>query len=455
MGDQIARADQNAGGQGDKAHDSQECTKAEAGAESPQEISSSIECESPGRDVAPDPSACDTDRNIPCLDYIVQGKRRALRLVARSAGALSHRVVEARARVPKPVKPRLHRRIRRMATRVVPSALREWDRADYAMVALASALAIAADTVIVKTPKTSSLTELLKSYDTTTSNDPIARRIRALGKLCKVPYDRTICDGAWISGMCPKSHRFQTLGHDPILGLVFGVYDIMNGTATGFTYDQSDQQHTFFHRSVPGTESETELIAAVLRHMGHLLSDVGTPMGLPTPFMTLLQGFNVGHFGEYDLTVAEVARAMYREGYDLRHFLVTGIVPATVEIVLRAYAMLRYYSERGEMPKNLDSIPKYRLMLAVAHATVAVGNATLAFRDRDWLKLNGAQWETLARYVVPHIARLVVSSGRRSVKRIRRTALCRREKARKQRLAKRPELASPNVQPLAALVPVM
>jgi len=92
--------------------------------------------------------------------------------------------------------------------------------------------------------------------------------------------------------------------------------------------------------------------------MGHLLSDVATSCGLPAPFMPLLQAINAGHFGKKDRTVGEVARYMYLKGYDLRHFLVAGLTPGVIEIVLRGYVMLRQYRERGEIALGIASSPK-------------------------------------------------------------------------------------------------
>jgi hypothetical protein len=58
--------------------------------------------------------------------------------------------------------------------------------------------------------------------------------------VCVVPYDVQTMDG-----MFPRSHRFKSLGHDPVLGFVFGVLDILRGTVTGFSYDLLTRSHRF------------------------------------------------------------------------------------------------------------------------------------------------------------------------------------------------------------------
>ncbi|MBM0743154.1 hypothetical protein JOY44_16315 [Phormidium sp. CLA17] len=207
-----------------------------------------------------------------------------------------------------------------------------------------------------------------------------------------------------VAGMSPKSHRYQSLGHDPVLGFVFGVLDIMRGTITGFSYDKLTHTHTWMQGAVWSDLEPVGLIEAFLRQLGHLISDVATPMGLPAPFMTLIQGINVGSFGKKGRTVGELARWMYLNGYDFRHFLVSGITPAVIEIILRAYIMLRHYSEHGETKFDLASHPKYRSMLLAAHSIATVGNAgKIILMQGNPLAINYAEWMAFTRYLVPSI----------------------------------------------------
>ena len=95
---------------------------------------------------------------------------------------------------------------------------------------------------------------------------------------------------------------------------------------------------------------------------------------------------------------------MYLNGYDFRHFLVSGITPAVIEIILRAYIMLRHYSEHGETKLILNDHPKYRSMLLVAHSIAALGNAgKIALMQGNPLAFNLAEWMALIRYLIPTI----------------------------------------------------
>jgi hypothetical protein len=295
----------------------------------------------------------------------------------------------------------------------------KWDKWDYIFVGASGILASLTDYLLVKIPTTlttgeyagqagSPITEWLKSYDTTKSDDWFAQWAKNLSEICKVPYDSMSYAGAdgveRIAGMFPKSHRFQSLGHDPVLGFVFGVLDIMRGTITGFSYDNLTHTHTWMQGTVWSNLEPVGLIEAILHQLGHLISDVATPMGLPAPLMTLIQGISIGSFGEKGRTVGEIARWMYLNGYDFRHFLVSGITPAVIEIALRAYIMLRHYSEYGETKFDLASHPKYRTMLLTAHGIATLGNAgKVALMQGNPLAINYAEWVAFIRYLIPSI----------------------------------------------------
>lgn len=305
-----------------------------------------------------------------------------------------------------------------------------WDKLDYLFVFASGILAALSDLLLVRIPRmkypriykeqpVSPLTDWIKQYDTTKGHSEgwFADWARSLEDACKTPYDRqhAVFDGELegIPGMGGHSHRFQSLGHDPVLGFVFGVHDILRGTITGFSYDgKGTMLHEFFSRPTgaaifdpPVNENFTvRLIETLLKHIGHLISDVATPMGLPAPFMTLFQGINVGSFGEKGRTVGEIARWMYLNGYDFRHFLVSGITPAVIEIILRAYIMIRHYSEHGETKFRVAQNPKYRSMLLTAHSVAAAANAgKVALLQGNPLAINQAEWMAFLRYLLPHM----------------------------------------------------
>ncbi len=317
--------------------------------------------------------------------------------------------------------------IERLRTESYENSLR-WDEWDHFFVYGSGMLAALTDFLLVRIPKTmtsgqyagqegSPLTDWFKQYDTRPghSEGRFADWARKLEETCKTPYDRqvTVLDGelVQIPGMTGKSHRIESLGHDPVLGFVFGVLDIVRGTVTAFSYDHLTGDHRIVAGKVydplPATgvdEIVIWLIEALLKHIGHLISDMATPMGLPAPLMALFQALNVSSFGEKGRTVGQLARWMYLNGYDLRHFVVSGITPLVIKVVLRAYIMLRHYSQQGEAKLAVAQSPKYRSMLLAAHGVAAAANTgKVALYQGNPLAVNQAEWMAVPRYLFPHM----------------------------------------------------
>ncbi len=176
-------------------------------------------------------------------------------------------------------------------------------------------------------------------------------------------------------------------GHDPILGFIFGVIDVMSGTGT-FVDKHGDM------RKIDKSLGSEDLTVAFLKVFVHLLSDVCTSAGLPPPFLTLLQlvkaksPFVLGPSGER-VSWTDVARYMYTHGYDLRHFATMGVVPATVEMVIRGWWLCRGFEDREQAEL---ARAKMASMLVLGHAIAASGNLlkTGAIYGMNPLALNWA-----------------------------------------------------------------
>lgn len=147
-----------------------------------------------------------------------------------------------------------------------------------------------------------------------------------------VPYDAANSTNlnTEISGLCTRSHRFQSLGHDPILGFFFGVKDIITNSFT--CYDASGRLIT---QSVRGSNLDMNVFEAIIRQIGHLKSDISTPAGLPIPFMPLLQSIQTGNIN--GKTIGEVSRLMYVKGYNLNHLAAMSIPAVTIELIIRTF----------------------------------------------------------------------------------------------------------------------
>lgn len=233
------------------------------------------------------------------------------------------------------------------------------------------------------------LTKLFKAWVVPSDN--------ALAARSKVPFDSVGRDSK-VRGMSPGNHRFMTPGHDPLLGLAVGVHDILRGGRTaigkdGLRFDE-----------IPGA-STSGLTAAVIVELLHLLSDVATKAGLPAPLMTAAGLLRFGSFGENQRTVAELARYMYLEGYDQRHFATTCTVPAAIRLLLEAYVHARRYADSGydeawcaraRTNKTLSNHPSFEGMLFVADSVACAANAgKIALYQGNPSAFNYGQWLAL------------------------------------------------------------
>ena len=232
--------------------------------------------------------------------------------------------------------------------------------------------------------------------------------MKELETRCKVPYDAVSIDQGGLAGMTGRTHRLQSLGHDPVLGFLFGVSDIFRGTLTGFSYDKFNKTHTLVTSQVSDPHM-IGLVEAFLMQIGHLISDVGTSTGLPAPFFSLFQGISTTNpLSKSNRTYGEMARWMYLHGYDFRHFITMGMTPCVVELVVRGFVLVRQYHENQEMTVSISENPKFRAMLLTAHALASLGNAgKIALFQGNPLAINWAEWLALFRYLFPQIKYLV------------------------------------------------
>ena len=116
----------------------------------------------------------------------------------------------------------------------------------------------------------------------------------ANSKVSKVPFDAQ--DNRHtkvnVNGLSAYYHRLLSLGHDPLLDLVIGVCDILNGKMT--TIDKTGKIVSQFMDNYTDRK-ESDIFAAIAKQIIHFKSDITTSMGLPAPLMGL---FNLLQFGK-------------------------------------------------------------------------------------------------------------------------------------------------------------
>ena len=145
----------------------------------------------------------------------------------------------------------------------------------------------------------------------------------------RVPFDcDKYADNSTIQGFLKgtKNHRMATLGHDPMLGWVFGTANIMTNTITrrdfqsahvknvggrNKIYAKADTAHIFesvYDRVTnEGSDGKLALGAALLREFIHLKSDVNTKLSLPLPGVTVVSAQLADTLSKYGIDTASVS----------------------------------------------------------------------------------------------------------------------------------------------------
>lgn len=287
--------------------------------------------------------------------------------------------------------------------------LHHLDKYDLTISAAAGMLAAAVDILLVgipqKTPdglKGGTLANYVRDWFDKKFPEEEMEKL-ANSKVSKVPYDAQDNRNTTIQveGLSAYYHRLLSLGHDPFLGLIFGVADILTGRMT--TIDKTGKIVSQVMENY-ADRKETDIFAAIAKQINHFKSDITTSMGLPVPMMSLFNLLQFGKIGEEEQTIAEIVQGMYYEGYDFIHFCTLSIPVMIVEVVTRiGYAFKRIkegHSVKESIPfsMNHEKHPKLATMLFIGHSAATAINAGKVYFTKNPMAINYPQWIAFAKY---------------------------------------------------------
>lgn len=288
------------------------------------------------------------------------------------------------------------------------NALHRLDAFDISIAALAGLVGATVDILLVgipqKTPnglKGRPLSNYVRDYFDKKFPEEEMQKL-ANSKVSKVPYDAQDNRHTTIrvEGLSACYHRLQ-LGHDPLLGFVFGVADIVTGRMT--TIDKAGNIVSQVMENY-ADRKESDIFAALAKQVLHFKSDVTTSMGLPVPLMSLFNLLQFGSIGEEEQTIAEIVQGMYYEGYDFIHFCSMSIPAMLVEVIVRlGYAIKRIkegHKIKDSIPLSLnrEKHPKLATMLFIAHAGATAANAGKVYFAQNPVAINYPQWIAFSKY---------------------------------------------------------
>lgn len=287
--------------------------------------------------------------------------------------------------------------------------LHKLDKIDIAIGVLAGLVGATVDILMVGMPQRGAngleagpLSDYIRAYFDEKFPEDEMKKL-ANSKISKVPFDAQDNRNTtiYVKGLSAYYHRLLQLGHDPILGFVFGVSDILTGRMT--TIDKSGKIVCQVMENY-ADRKESDVFAALAKQIAHFKSDVTTSMGLPAPFMSLFNILQFGKIGEYEQTIAEIVQGMYYEGYDFIHFCSMSIPAMLVEVTVRiGYGLKRIgegYSIKESIPFSLNrgKHPKLETMLFLGHSVATTANVGKVTFLKNPMAINYPQWIAFAKY---------------------------------------------------------
>ena len=289
------------------------------------------------------------------------------------------------------------------------NALHHFDKFDIAISAGAGMLGAAVDLLLVGIPqkapdglKGRTLANYVRDWFDKRFPEEEMEKL-ANSKVSKVPFDAQDNRNttAWVGGLSAYYHRLLSLGHDPLLGLVIGVADILTGRMT--TIDKNGKIVSQIMEN-DADRKESDIFAAIAKQIIHFKSDITTSMGLPAPLMGLFNLLQFGSIGEEEQTIAEIVQGMYYGGYDFIHFCTLSIPVMIVEVVTRmGYGIKRIkegHTIKDSIPFSLnrDKHPKLGTMLFIGHSAATAVNAGKVYFTKNPMAINYPQWLAFVKY---------------------------------------------------------
>ena len=149
-----------------------------------------------------------------------------------------------------------------------------------------------------------------------------------------VPFDANVGSNGALTGGGYFGHRGRTLGHDPLLGLVFGTANIATSTLTTTTFESyhittgarknggtqdvfgnhADTfkvlMRTYDKIANEGMDGRAKVSASLVKEVVHLKSDIGSIKGLPLPIVEVFS--------------ADLASDLAKWGFDSTNLVTVG-----------------------------------------------------------------------------------------------------------------------------------
>lgn len=211
------------------------------------------------------------------------------------------------------------------------------------------------------------------------------------------------------------NHRAKTLGHDPLLGWIFGTMNILTSTVTTNEFDSYHvrtgyvnggardeinkhanmsmiKEYSYNRAFNEGIEGKTAVAAAITKEAVHLKSDIGTTAGIPLPVVSTVS--------------IEASRKLASYGFDAANVLTVSKQATLSTLINLLIAMFHglMYDESVEFSQKFYSVRTRKILMysntiasmsnviAVAMGSVIgnlAGQAEITKKSLNYLDIGG------------------------------------------------------------------
>lgn len=221
--------------------------------------------------------------------------------------------------------------------------------------------------------------------------------------LQSVPYDaiRKSSDFSQLStGISGANHRYTTLGHDPLLGWVFGTLNILTDSLTKNNLTLESYRvinSTYISKPVSIVQLINEgvnytiqdyrlLIVSIMRQALHLGADAFTQMGLPIPIINTISP---------NLSSKLLSKECRIDLYSVSR---SAMLATLINSIIGAIHGL-FYDEKIHINKDLYEV-KTRKILSYSNLLATSSNTIYVYITRDFTKLDiGGMLVTIYRLI--------------------------------------------------------
>lgn len=206
-----------------------------------------------------------------------------------------------------------------------------------------------------------------------------------------VPFDANVGANGALSGGGHMGHRVTAIGHDPLLGLIFGTANIATSTLTNSSFDSfhiytgSLGRDEFRQRArtdlvlsytmdkllARGIEGKQIVAVSLMKEVIHLRSDLNTTHSLPLPVVSTIDPKFASNLASYGLDMANVLAVAKQATY-----------AAMINTLIAMFHGM-FSDAATDMERKLYEV-KTRKILSYSNAVASSSNLAVVAITRDF-----------------------------------------------------------------------